>query len=204
MHGNRMEVNQSQPATPEPQRHQCRCGLRLPLALVLVCAILCGSLIIGRQRNSLTAADIAKNPITVVASEESVWREPWTFRVNSAGAAQLTIGAHPQRTSSFAVSKDQLDQLRKLLIQERFFDLGEEYGESAVDSSIHTLTIKIGNVTKTVRLRFLMNWVNYDKPKLREPARAVRVWMLIRGWFQDSDVTDLHKYDQMVLDAANN
>ncbi len=97
-----------------------------------------------------------------------------------------------------------MDQLRKLLIQERFFDLGEEYGESAVDSSIHTLTIKIGNVTKTVRLRFLMNWVNYDKPKLREPARAVRVWMLIRGWFQDSDVTDLHKYDQMVLDAANN
>jgi hypothetical protein len=52
-------------------------------------------------------------------------------------------------------------------------------------------------------LRFLMNWVHYDVAKLEEPARAIRVLNVIRGWFDDAEAVDLRKYDRMVLDAVD-
>jgi hypothetical protein len=200
---NNIEIAESAPASPRLQRRWRQHSLRLLLVAVLVGAILSGWLLIWTQRKSPLADDITMKPITVVASEESAWREPWSLCVKSTGEARLTIGMSSQRTRSFTVSTDQLDHLRETLIRERYFDLGGEYGETVVDGSTHTLIITVGDVTKTVRLDFLMNWVYYDRAKLREPARAVRVWMLIREWFHDSDVADLRKYDQMVVDAAD-
>lgn len=42
--------------------------------------------------------------------------------------------------------------------------------------------------------------------RLSDPAvrssRAVRISVLIRGWFDDPEAVDLRRYDRMVLDAA--
>jgi hypothetical protein len=47
-----------------------------------------------------------------------------------------------------------------------------------------------------------MNWANYEREKVRDPSRALRVLQTIRAWFNDPEAVDLRKYDQMVIDAA--
>ena len=72
------------------------------------------------------------------------------------------------------------------------------------DGGTQSLTISAGEWTKTVRIHFLGNWlVAHDTAKLREPARALRVWMQIRGWFSHPKAPNSSKYDQPVLDAVN-
>lgn len=51
-------------------------------------------------------------------------------------------------------------------------------------------------------IHFLMNWVYSNPSKLNEPARALWVFRLVRGWFDDADAVDLSRYDDMVLKAA--
>ncbi len=70
------------------------------------------------------------------------------------------------------------------------------------DGSTQTLTVKAGKKTRTVNIHFLMNWVQHDKAKLQEPSRAVRLLVMLRGWFEDTQAIDLRKYDRMVLDAV--
>ena len=66
-----------------------------------------------------------------------------------------------------------------------------------------TISIAVGDDVKTVHIHFLGNWMQNDREKLREPARALRVWKLIRSWFQHRDAVDLEGYNQRVLDAVD-
>jgi hypothetical protein len=125
----------------------------------------------------------------------------WHLHVASDGAALLTIDSFPKKTQRrFNVSKAQFVALRCTLLAERFFDLGDEYGEQVPDGSTTTISISAGDRTKTVKLRFLMNWVHHDNWRLREPRRAVKVLLLIRDWFEDPAAVDLRRYDRMVLE----
>jgi hypothetical protein len=47
-----------------------------------------------------------------------------------------------------------------------------------------------------------MNWVRTDKPMLREPSRVVRLLVLVRGWFEETEAVDLREFDRLVLEAA--
>jgi hypothetical protein len=142
-------------------------------------------------------------PLTISASETGDFSEgeSWTLSVNSAGDAQLTVGSQ-RITQSLQITKQQLDELRDAIIRERFFDLSPRQGQIVPHGHTDTLTITISGYAKTVEIAYLMNWAKYDQAKLAEPARALRVWMVIRNWFQHSQAVDLRKYDQMVLDAA--
>lgn len=146
---------------------------------------------------------ILQAPITISASESGDFAvgESWDLSVNSAGEAQLTVGWQ-DTTQSLKISEQQLSELRKALIRERFFELDFQQGQNVSHGSTETLTIALPGYAKTVELKFLMNWANDEKHKLAQPARAVRVWMLIRNWFQHPQAADLRKYDQRVLDAA--
>ena len=106
------------------------------------------------------------------------------------------------KTRQLVVSQAQLDELRKALLRERFFELADSYGQLVADGSTTTLQISAGDVSQTVELRFLMNWANYEPDKLREPSRAVRVLQIIRGWFNDPEAVDSRRYDRSVVDAA--
>jgi hypothetical protein len=126
----------------------------------------------------------------------------WNLSVNSAGQAQLTVFSQPaDKSVEFSVSPEKLNELRELLVRERFFELQNDYGEIVPDGGTQAITITIGASSKTVRLNYLMNWVTQEPAKLREPARAIRIGVLIRDWFDDSDAVDSRGYDQKVLDA---
>jgi hypothetical protein len=160
-----------------------------------------------RSASSVPEVKILKEPLTISMSVDGRFAQGsgWWLSVNSAGQADLIIRTYPQPARhQFGVSADDLVALRQVLLDEAFFDLKDEYGEPVVDGSTTTLTICAGDVAKTVKLRFLMNWVTAkDSAKLRDPARAVRVATFIRGWFEDSAAVDLRKYDAMALKAAS-
>ena len=148
-----------------------------------------------------------RNPLPQTIAISTVGRfaagKSWHLSVNSAGKAELTIETYPEWTHrEFQVPAADLQMLRKALDDEKFFALSDEYGETVLDGSETTITIVAGDKAKTVKVRFLMNWVNNDKSKTLEPSRAIRIKMIVRNWFSDQDAVDLRKYDQKVLDAA--
>jgi hypothetical protein len=156
----------------------------------------------GQEKAAIAKAHLEYGPITLAANCVGNFARgrSWYLSVNSAGQAELTIsGRDPIQ---FHVPQDQWKAFRSALSEQRFFELAEEYGEVVPDSSSQALTVIAGDVTKTVRVRFLMNWVQGDRAKLVEPARAVRLLMAVRGWIPDAEAADLRPYDQRVLDAA--
>lgn len=130
-------------------------------------------------------------------------RHPWSLNVNTEGEAKLVINTFPQETRrEFNVSKEQLAELRNALIKERFFELAQEYGDHVPDSSTNTITMTVGDQTKIVNLLYLPHSSYSDPKKMRDPARAARVLLLIRDWFDDKEAVDLRRYLRTVIDAA--
>jgi hypothetical protein len=144
-------------------------------------------------------------PFTMKVSTVGRFQEgsSWHLNVNSAGKAELTIDAPTGKIRrQFKVSNDQMAALRRAVAQAEFFELADEYGEEVPDGSTRTVTVTAGDRTKSVKVRYLMNWVQNDRDKLREPSRAVGLLVLVRGWFADADAVDLREYDRKVLEAV--
>ena len=157
--------------------------------------------------NNFGSAPALGGPISLSLSNEGDFADGWSWKldVSPDGDADLTIRSFPNQTKrSFTVTDAQLEELRAILVRESFFDLKGQYGEIVPDGSTQTLTVTCGTAKKSVQLNFLMNWVHGDPGRLVEPARAVRVWMHVRRWFDDADAVNLGRYDQMVLDAVAN
>jgi hypothetical protein len=184
----------------------CRAGV---LALVAVCAA--GGC--ETPKPVVTPAQLEDAPLTISVSTVGVFANgrPWDLSVNSAGQAELTIGTSPLPVSAardpirkqFQVSKEQMAEFRKALADEKFFELAGEYGERVPDGSEQVVTVAAGRHANTVRVHFLGNWLAAkDKAKLREPARAVRLLVLVRGWFDEAEAVDHREWDRRVLDVA--
>jgi hypothetical protein len=171
---------------------------------ITVSAILAAAAAQPRQL-AATDAQLKEAPLTISVSTVGRFSSgsSWHLSVNSAGQAELTIDTFPDRTHKrFQVSQEQLAEFRNALTAERFFELSGEYGQKVPDGSESTLTVTAGRHANTVRVYFLMNWVAADKAKLREPSRAVRLLVLVRGWFDFKEAVDLRPFDRRVLDAA--
>jgi len=146
---------------------------------------------------------LAVPPLSITTSTEGMFAKgySWYLTVNPAGEAEL-ICPSPRIKKRWTISREELTRFRKALETENFFGLKDEYGESVVDGSTQTLTVVLGDKTHTVTIAFLMNWVHNDPRQLREPARAVRLFNLVREWFNEPQAVDLRRYDRMVLEAA--
>ncbi len=127
----------------------------------------------------------------------------WHLLVDASGTAELTMGGYPKpRHRRFNVSAQQLAELQTVVEREGFFGLADEYGEEVYDSSATVIKINAGGKEKTVTLRYLMNWVDGDPKRLREPARALRVYRVVRGWSDDDGAADAARAIAMILAAA--
>jgi hypothetical protein len=128
----------------------------------------------------------------------------WYLRVSRSGVADLSIESEQKPVHRrFTVSAQRLAELRAVVEREQFFSLSDEYGESVPDGSTTVIGVNVGGRRKVVTIRFLMNWAYSDPKRLREPARALRVLQIIRGWFDDGDAIDLRRYDALVIEAAS-
>lgn len=157
---------------------------------------------------SITTASVnaEEKPLTLTASTSGDFAEgdSWYLSMNSAGQAELTIQAYPDAIRrQFVVSPQQRAALCETIESESFFDLAEEYGELVPDGSTQTLTITLGEHTRSIKVYYLMNWVDpTDREKLEEPDRALRILILTREWFVDPEAVNLSPYNQIVIDAV--
>jgi len=157
------------------------------------------------RQPAVATAQLEDAPLTISVSTVGWFAKghSWHLGVNSAGQAELTIDTVPERIrKQFRISKEQIAEFRQALSDTGFFELAGEYGQRVPDGSETSITVAAGRHTNTVKVHYLMNWVGTDKAKLREPSRAVRLLVLVRGWFADEAAVDLREYDRRVLDAA--
>lgn len=148
-----------------------------------------------------------QQPISIVASTEGRFAQghSWQLVVDAKGAARLKIDTFPDSIHrEFHVPPKELEKLARAVEDQGWFDLKPAYGGWVPSGSTDTLTVTRGKQTKTVKIHFLMNWVQTAPEKLKEPAKAVRVFQVIRSWFSDPEAVDLRKYDEMILKAASN
>jgi len=129
-------------------------------------------------------------PITLSVSYSDDGLKPgatrWDASINSAGEGQITIRARGKLVRKpIRISPEQLAALRNVLAQHHFFDLKKkEFGGWIPDGGhTKTLTIVKGSQAKTIKIGLL-----YAEEKTRpapETYRVLRVWNLVRGWFED-------------------
>jgi len=113
----------------------------------------------------------------------------------------VRLNAVPRReTHRFVVPQAQLDELRKALVREHFFDLDDSYGDNHLVDRKTTILVYAGDFKKAVELHFLA--VEDEPERLREPSRALRVLQIMFAWFDDPEMTYLRKWDQKLIDAA--
>ena len=182
-----------------------------PRVLALMAAFVAGGC--EGPKPAVTLAELDDAPLTISVRTVGLFAKgrPWDLSVDLAGQAELTIGTSPLPIGAarepirrqFQVTKEQLAEFRKALADERFFELAGEYGQRVPEGSEQVVTVAAGRHVKTVRLHFLGNWVAAkDRAKLREPARVVRLLVLVRGWFDEAEAVDLRASGRAVLDAA--
>jgi hypothetical protein len=145
-------------------------------------------------------------PMTISASCVGRFRKgrSWYLSVNSAGQAEITVKTRGKPTRrQFVVPEKEMTKLRSVVEAEQFLDLADEYGRHVPDSSTSSITITVGDRTKTVRLCYLPNWMRGQDPiKLGELNRAVRVFLIVREWFNDPEAVDQRTYLKPLVDAA--
>ncbi len=157
------------------------------------------------RKPAVRESELEDAPLTIAVSTVDPFAKghSWHLSANSAGQAELTIDSLPDRIRKrFQVSKEQWAEFRKTLAEARFFELHGEYGQLVPDGDEQSVTVVAGRHANTVKVHFLMNWVRTDKAKVREPSRAVRLLVLVRGWFGEAEAADLREYNRLVLDAA--
>ncbi len=178
------------------------------LAVITICCLVGIVEVACGQTNG--EAILTTRPLTIAASTVGRFSKgaSWYLSINSAGQAEVHVGrgmsssSPPKTQKKFQITQQQIDELEQSLEREDFFRLAPEQGESVTDGSWDSLTIVSGDQSHTVRIGYLMNWVHSDQEKLREPARALRVFRVVRSWFNEPGAVDQTQYDQMVLDAV--
>jgi hypothetical protein len=165
------------------------------------------SLVDPRKMFPPSDSQIRHLPMTITVSDYGGNRATasWFATINSAGDGLLDISNldSPDR-SEFAVAESQFTELREALIKERFFLLPDEVGSAVPDAPTQSITVVLGQYSKTVRIQYLGNLANVPPhvssrgPQLAA-ARTLRVWLLARGWFSDPRVPDRGSYDRQAL-----
>jgi hypothetical protein len=154
-----------------------------------------------------TSLAAEQQPISIVASTVGRFGKgkSWHLVVDAKGAARLRIDTFPDPIHrEFHIPPKELERLGRALEDQGFFDLKATYGGQVPSGSTDTVTITRGKQTKTVKIYFLMNLVHTAPEKLKEPAKAVRVFQVIRSWFSDPEAVDLREYNDMIIRAASN
>jgi len=123
----------------------------------------------------------------------------WELSVTPGGKARLSISSPGNTQVDFRVSDAQLTLLRNAILRERFFELGDTYGQLVPDGSTRRISVELGQHAKTVELRFLGETGAQSPEDLREAQRPVRLWLIVRDWFEHRDAVDLRRYDRVFL-----
>lgn len=114
----------------------------------------------------------------------------WNLDVDARGDAQVSEVLQSPKISKFKVLPIQLAELKQTVVTERFFELGDEYGDRVPNGSTINIKITQGKVCKSVSLLYLKNWEQEGNKKLPEARRAERILSLLMKWKNDASQKD--------------
>lgn len=137
-----------------------------------------------------TAESVLEAPLTLASSlvgNMFVEGHSWYLSVNSDGQACLTIEKLPELpTCTYKINRNQLLTLRRTLIDNRFFDLRQQYGDYVVEGSEMALAITVGSLTHSVTLNHLPSRIaSGTKSELGEIIRAIEIFQVVESWVSD-------------------
>jgi hypothetical protein len=93
------------------------------------------------------------------------------------------------------VAPDARQQLRRLLIRERFFELSDEYGDAVIEGRVRRVTVRLDGRHHSVAVNDLNA---ADKP-VAEIRRALRVWYGALAALSDPGSVQIEAQDRSFL-----
>jgi hypothetical protein len=178
-----------------------RMRLRLLAAAVMLLALAMPGCK-GGPAEELTPDYIRSGPLTFYLKIDGglyTANDAWHFVYLPDGRAYLTILRFPHSDErEIELTKEQLDELREALIRERFFDLPGELGETETDKGLRGMRITIGGFIHSVD-NLEIDCTDMGPKQLDEYRRALRVWGVVREWFDAPSIVSYKEQDRKCL-----
>lgn len=147
--------------------------------------------------NSYSGAPVGSTEIIAITCEQKGLFSrgyAWALKVDNEGRAILTVRKAPRESVRRFSLRERLPLIEKQLATQRFFDLPSEIGRLVSDGGTRVLTVKTRNREKTITIRYV------DGPLMDEKAaRAMRVWEVVRGSFEEKAAVDARPSDREVM-----
>jgi hypothetical protein len=110
-------------------------------------------------------------------------------------------GKRTSREHTASLSKDQLHALRQCIASNAYHTLDSIYGDNIIDASSRTLSIRVGNCQRTIKIRAFHNRVVGNDPQLVAAKRLLRIWQMIQSFVTvPQECLDFAEEDQKVME----
>lgn len=150
-----------------------------------------------------SAAGVPSGPVALdVSASSGSWSLIDSYRMTLDASGDLTVITHGEgggeRTRR--LSEGELADLRRVLHEERVFELPDFVGARVVDSGSRTLEVSWNGRRRSLRIGHM--GYTHDLSELGEERRAARVWRHVRGWFEHAEAVDYRELDRAVFGRA--
>lgn len=144
-----------------------------------------------------------QEPITVAASNFGDFSEgyPWYLSINANGDLFLLVNhLDGDRSTVSKLGRYQMAELRRTLESTDFFSTEETvFGREILGGSRRTLTVTVGQDTKTVTLLSLHDIGEADADSRSNLQGVIQVQTLLRSWVSDDGAVDFRRQNDKVL-----
>jgi hypothetical protein len=91
--------------------------------------------------------------------------------------------------------------LRQCIASNAYHTLDSIYGDNIIDASSRTLSIRVGNCQRTIKIRAFHNRVVGNDPQLVAAKRLLRIWQMIQSFVTvPQECLDFAEEDQKVME----
>lgn len=129
--------------------------------------------------------------------------QAWELTIGSDGKLWLKRPRYGEQLYSIRpLGPKVLSDFQAVLREQRFCDLDEQYGTVVMDGPERQMSVRCGNTIKTVTLFTFDPKQPLTQSERSEIRRALRVWIAIRGLFEDSEALDSRAEDTSLLEQG--
>ena len=105
------------------------------------------------------------------------------------------------REHGLSLSEDQMQELRRCIATNGYHTLDLIYGDNIIDASSRTLSVRVGNFQRTIKIQDFHNRLNQNDPQLLHAKRLIRIWQMIQSFVKlPDDCLDFSEDDQKVME----
>jgi hypothetical protein len=142
--------------------------------------------------------DQPKIQISAAHLDRGYLEKSWDLTLDNSGKGSLHIFGKDPRP--IVISNERLQELRKVIQQERFLELQDHYGSMPVDGPERRISMQLGDRKKKVIVYDISLGKKISKSQREEIIRALRVWHVIRSLVNDPKALDSRDEDRRFIE----